>query len=1213
MSKATVDEIFIERCLGAQFADSTAVIVEDGSRKVSYQELNGRVDILADAISSRLMEDCKFDPECDVGMISILIDRDIGMIVAILAIIRAGAAYIPIDPNFPLERQQYILQHSNSKIVITDGKTYQNAKSLGFQFPTAIIINPETGYISDVWKFSIKSSHKSSRNKLDLLYVLYTSGSTGKPKGVMVTNKGVLNTLNHFAKELCIKSSHKVLNLTTYCFDISVLEIFLPLLNGATLVIASSATQKDPYRLIDVLKDRHIDIMQATPTTYEMMLATGWTGNSSIDFLVGGEAFRPALLPLTANCKSLHNVYGPTETTIWSCSYKFPNAIVPTSAIAVPIGKPISETTFYLLNVDESFSSSSYNSNDHKFILSNSEGELLIGGAGVALGYLHAPELTAQKFIRNPFVKTEDIIVGNDSNDDDILLYRTGDFVKRLEDGNYVFVRRLDDQVKVNGYRIELGEIENVLEACVLVKQAVVIVRDNQLLAYVTLLEKSLSATDLTTREILSHASKYLTTYMVPKAVVILESFPHTANGKLDRNALPDPLSPTITSNITDITVHSIDSPPTRLISEGLTGSRPTLVTHVCNLLEQLRGYRPLPTATFASVGVDSLGAVMFVRNLSVSLQAIRIPQKDLYLPGVTILSFCVNLQARLLIEKPELLSHLGLFEILSIEDKNDLENGDNNNNNNNNRQSNGDTVTMGFESFEDNLVYNQKVLEGLRGMFIIMVYYDRFRGCGPLNIPNLSIRADTAMFVLISGFTTALQLRVPRVADCKGEYVESFTTSKAWNWISFIISRAVGLFPLLWVCLLLHIPRWKNYNRYISATMGIEDSARNEGLCSFLYVIAGQLYIQPTCVQLGPDYSLGYASQIWNCFLIYAVSRIIFNWIQKHVLLWCSQWDKNILATTLASIWANRPSTSTCCWIFIFWSLLNIALTFAAKSISTNPVGFPVNFMIRFYQGTMAAALYESIYWVLYEQPNAILSSITETDTATNSRMYTRIKEPGESTSTSGISSKSSTSLMNTEPSTGLPASMMRTKNTLNHFYKIIGIFSRLFLRFFPDILVGFMAILLSPLTPPGYGLGGFEMYFQMQNTVLPITALILILAYLFQLPNQRTCITRVILESPLFVMIGHCSFPNYLLMKVMLNFYFRLIIVGGGLPSNPDDPAYYNDWYFSCELPEWYKLPGLVIMIAISWILQRIFQDELVTRVFSYCMYYRSKNRTL
>jgi len=219
-------------------------------------------------------------------MISIMIDRNVGMVVAILAILKAGCAYVPVDPSFPPDRQSYIFNHSQSGCLIVDDDTYRTAQSLGVIFPPVIIIDSKSGRIKTALQEINNVIPEVTIRGSDVAYVLYTSGSTGKPKGVMVPHQGVVNIVNWFAYELELSFGSKVLGLTTFCFDISVLEMFMPLLHGGCLVVAASSTQKDPFRILEIIQEQNISVMQATPTTFEMMLATGWSGDDSIDFLV---------------------------------------------------------------------------------------------------------------------------------------------------------------------------------------------------------------------------------------------------------------------------------------------------------------------------------------------------------------------------------------------------------------------------------------------------------------------------------------------------------------------------------------------------------------------------------------------------------------------------------------------------------------------------------------------------------------------------------------------------------------------------------------------------------------------------------------------------------------------------------------------------------------------------------------------------------------
>eukprot|EP01041_Mallomonas_annulata_P012877 gene12877-27158_t len=461
--------------------NNIAVITEDGSKRLTYSVLNDLVLDLSDYISPLIYKKDDNGP-----LISIMTERNIAMIVAILAILKSGAAYVPVDPNFPPDRHSHIFTNSQSQLLITDQASYEKALKLGVDLPTVIVVDASTGAVIKKKKsldIQSESAIYPAATKSDMAYILYTSGSTGKPKGVMVHHTGVINNVYWFAKELQVWENSVVLGISTYCFDISVLEMFMPLVYGGTLIIANTATQRDPYRLLDVIAEHGVTVMQATPTTYEMMLATGWTGDKNIDFLVGGEAFRPSLLPLVTHSRSLRNIYGPTETSIWSSCYNF-RGVEPqassTGLLTIPVGTPISEVDFYIVNVEGG-------SAPFKLAPTHSEGELWIGGIGV--------------FLPNPFGSG--------------MVYRTGDLVKKLEDGNYLFIRRMDDQVKVNGYRIELAEIEVVLGSFPAVEQAVAVVRDGYLVAYVKM-RKGETLGPAEVRDLKAFAGRSLTTYMMP-------------------------------------------------------------------------------------------------------------------------------------------------------------------------------------------------------------------------------------------------------------------------------------------------------------------------------------------------------------------------------------------------------------------------------------------------------------------------------------------------------------------------------------------------------------------------------------------------------------------------------------------------------------------------------------------------------------------------
>lgn len=277
------------------YPDSTAIIQEQGDLKITYKELDRRANELSSFIGQFLLKSREEEHNKSSGdftpLVSIMCSRGIGMITSILGILKAGAAYVPVDPTFPENRQQYIFTHSQSQLLIVDEENFHRISSLEVTISDIIVMDRNSGELIRSMSSSPASSVKShySPNRNGLAYVLYTSGSTGKPKGVMVINRSVVNIVKFFADEMKLTVKDNILGLTTFCFDISVLEFFLPLITGGSLVISSSNTQKNPLKIINLLEKYKISVMQATPTTYEMMIATGeWTGNPNIQFLVGG-------------------------------------------------------------------------------------------------------------------------------------------------------------------------------------------------------------------------------------------------------------------------------------------------------------------------------------------------------------------------------------------------------------------------------------------------------------------------------------------------------------------------------------------------------------------------------------------------------------------------------------------------------------------------------------------------------------------------------------------------------------------------------------------------------------------------------------------------------------------------------------------------------------------------------------------------------------
>ncbi|MDP9079365.1 MAG: non-ribosomal peptide synthetase [Bacteroidota bacterium] len=444
-------------------------------------------------------------------IIGLALDRSPEMIVSLLAILKSGAAYIPLDPEYPKDRVEFMLEDSSAKILITSKKRHKHFISNASEILIEDALEKFSNYTADEPDTEVGGS--------DLAYVLYTSGSTGKPKGVQIKHLNLVNFLLSMQKEPGMTANDKILTVTTISFDIAGLELYLPLITGAEITLTDSDTAKDGRMLFDMVKNDGITFMQATPYTWRMMLEAGWEKLLPLKILCGGEAMPKDLVgKLTVRTSELWNMYGPTETTIWSTIKLIE------SDEDITIGKPIANTQVYIL--DE-------NSNN---ITDGSIGEIIIGGDGVAAGYLNRDELTAERFIDNPF---------SDTPGDK--MYRTGDLGRYKENGDILCLGRIDHQVKVRGYRIELEEIEHALQQQQDVKQAVVVARedtpgDPRLVGYIVL-EDGNEGIDFKTQvnDWQQALLAELPEYMVPDDFVIVTAIPITPNGKIDRKALPKP------------------------------------------------------------------------------------------------------------------------------------------------------------------------------------------------------------------------------------------------------------------------------------------------------------------------------------------------------------------------------------------------------------------------------------------------------------------------------------------------------------------------------------------------------------------------------------------------------------------------------------------------------------------------------------------------
>ncbi len=477
-----------------------AQAVTAGGLTLSYRELDQRANELAHLL---------FQQGIGPGaLVAICLDRTVQLPIALAGVLKAGAAYVPLDPTHPEDRIRYMLEDARVACVITLGRF---APMFDDVPAPMMLMDDEPG---DGPALRNAGPNVPIRAE-DLAYVIYTSGSTGRPKGVQVEHRNMVSFLEAMRREPGLSSSDVLLAVTTPTFDISGLEFWLPLSVGARVVIASKTDVLDGASLINLIEEHSVTILQATPATWRLMLSAGWTGAPRLKALCGGEALPRELATELLGCVGeLWNMYGPTETTVWSTVGRVLDASGPIS-----IGRPIANTRVYVLNPSG------------KTVPIGFIGELCIGGEGVARGYLNRPELTAEKFV--------DIVAGSRTTE---RVYRTGDMARFRFDGRLEFLGRRDHQVKLRGHRIELAEIEAALAGVPEVKQSVVIVRefddgDERLVGYVTIWPDArfdIEAARATLRA-------RLPDYMVPNQFVVLAFMPLTPNGKLDRKALPAP------------------------------------------------------------------------------------------------------------------------------------------------------------------------------------------------------------------------------------------------------------------------------------------------------------------------------------------------------------------------------------------------------------------------------------------------------------------------------------------------------------------------------------------------------------------------------------------------------------------------------------------------------------------------------------------------
>ncbi|WBW95743.1 non-ribosomal peptide synthetase [Oceanirhabdus sp. W0125-5] len=485
----TIHELFEDNV--EKTPNNIALVFKD--KKLTYSELNEKSNQLARLLRSKGVQ--------ANSIVGIMVERSVEMIIGIMGILKAGAAYLPIDPKHPKERIEYTINDAKVEILVT---TNEFAEVLKFE---GTIIDITDG---GIFKGNRNNLEKISKNN-DLAYVIYTSGSTGKPKGVMIEHRQVNNFAHGISKEINLTEYKSILCITTISFDIFGLETLVPLTQGLKVVVASEEQHNDGDNLSNIIEQNNVEIMQSTPSRLKLLLASSKfqkTLKGMKVILVGGEELPINLLNDLKAYENLkaYNVYGPTETTIWSTVKLLKNQQ------KITIGKPISNTDIYIVD------------GNNEIVPVGVHGELCIAGDGVARGYLNRPELTSEKFVNNPYRLEE-------------IMYKTGDLARWLPDGEIEFLGRIDNQVKIRGFRIELGEIENRLTSHDNIKEAVVLARSNKneekyLCAYLVC-NNSFDAVELR-----NYLKQDLPEYMIPAHFIKMDEIPLNSNGKVDKKAL---------------------------------------------------------------------------------------------------------------------------------------------------------------------------------------------------------------------------------------------------------------------------------------------------------------------------------------------------------------------------------------------------------------------------------------------------------------------------------------------------------------------------------------------------------------------------------------------------------------------------------------------------------------------------------------------------
>lgn len=571
------------------------VAVRCGGEHWTYAELEARANRIAHALRAKGIHRGL--------LVGLAVDRSADMLAALLGVLKAGAGYVPLDPQFPPERLAYMVADAGLAALVTSREHAARFELRGR--PVLLLDGDDAGAVANAPANRIGRDEGAALPE-DVAYVIYTSGSTGRPKGVKVPHRAVANFLTGMLRAPGLSPEDRLLAITTLSFDIAVLELLLPLCVGAEVVLAGRDAVVDGTALSALLDRHRITAMQGTPSAWRLLLDAGWAGSRGFKALCGGEAMAPDLAArLLSRCASVWNLYGPTETTVWSTCER----IEPAPGQGLPdvsIGRPIANTRVWIVDPQGGLCPLGV------------PGEICIGGEGVSLGYLDRPELTAERFVdeRPALGRT-----ATGTQDARLVMYRTGDRGRWRRDGRLECLGRFDHQVKVRGYRIELGEIEANLAVREDIARVLVVVRedrpdDQRIVAYLV----PRPGARIEEAQMREHLRNLLPAYMMPQHFVVLDRLPQLPNGKVDRAALPAPAGTAV-----------VEERPASQAAPDIVDPR---VRYLADVWSRMLGVPVRPEDNFFELGGHSMLAVQMAscvaRDTGVRIKLIRLGSETL-------------------------------------------------------------------------------------------------------------------------------------------------------------------------------------------------------------------------------------------------------------------------------------------------------------------------------------------------------------------------------------------------------------------------------------------------------------------------------------------------------------------------------------------------------------------------------------------------------